>query len=236
MASAQDDKRAASALSPDWARICAGALAVLGWVVLAIELNSAVSGALSKGDPIVPALVRYFSFFTIQTNILLALVTTVSCLRPSGDSSLLGPSVKAAAVVYIIIVGVVYAVLLSRLYDPKGSVLLANRIFHIALPILYPLYWLSFAEKGRTKWTRPLNWLIFPILYFIYILVRGAISDAYPYPFLNVVKLGYQQVILNALGLLAAFFGLGLFVTAIDQALAAQKGRARRALGRAEDF
>jgi len=115
-------------------------------------------------------------------------------------------------------------------------VLLANRIFHIALPILYPLYWLAFAEKGLTKWTHALMWLTFPILYFIYILLRGAISNVYPYPFLDVVKLGYEQVVLNALGLLAAFYALGLIVVAIDHALAAQKSRSGGALGSAADF
>jgi hypothetical protein len=40
----------------------------------------------SKGDPLAPALVRYFSFFTIETNLLLALVLTASCLRPDADS------------------------------------------------------------------------------------------------------------------------------------------------------
>src|SRR5580704_11742717 len=100
MASARDDKGAASAPSPDWARICAGALTALGWIALAIELNFTFSSALPKGDPIIPALVGYFSFFTIQTNILLALVMTASCLRPNAGGFLLRPSVRAATVVY----------------------------------------------------------------------------------------------------------------------------------------
>jgi hypothetical protein len=82
-----------------------------------------------------------------------------------------------------------------------------------------------------------LIWLIFPILYFLYILLRGAISNAYPYPFLDVGKLGYDQAIVNALGMLSCMKrGLDLLVVASDYALAAQKRRSGGALGSAADF
>lgn len=79
-------------------------------------------------------------------------------------------------------------------------------------------------------------WQFFPIIYFIYILLRGAITNIYPYPFLDVARLGYDQVVLNALGLMAAQLALGLVVAAIDHALAAQKRRGGGALGSAADF
>jgi hypothetical protein len=217
-------------------RLCAGVLAILGWTALGIELAFTISSALAKGDPLAPAIIRYFRFFTIETNLLLALVLTASCLRPNADSFFLRAGVRSGALVYIIMVGVVYALLLSNLYHWTGFVLIADSILHVALPILYPLYWLAFIEKGRVNWTYPLIWLIFPILYFVYILLRGVISNAYPYPFLDVAKLGYDQVILNALGLMAAQLALGLLVAAIDHALCAQKRRSGGALGSAADF
>ncbi len=236
MAGARATPSPAGASAHDLPRICAGVLALLAWTALGIELIVTVSGARDKGEPLAPALMRYFSFFTIETNLLLALILTTSSLRPQADSFLLRPGVRTGAVVYIIMVGVVYALLLSSLYHWTGIILLADRILHVAMPILYPLYWLAFVEKGRIKWTYPLIWLFFPIIYFVYILLRGAIIDAYPYPFLNVAKLGYDRVVLNALGLMAALFALGLFVAAIDHALAAQKRRSGGALGSAADF
>jgi hypothetical protein len=220
----------------DAPRTCAGVLAILGWTALGIELAFTVSGALGKGDPLAPALIRYFSFFTILTNLLLALVLTTSCLRPNADSFFLRPGVRTGALVYIIMVGAVYALLLSNLYHWTGFMLIADRILHVALPILYPLYWLACVEKGRLKWTYPFVWLFFPIIYFIYILLRGAITNSYPYPFLDVAKLGYDRVILNGLGLLAALLALGVVVAALDHALAVQKRRSGGALGSAADF
>jgi hypothetical protein len=67
------------------------------------------------------------------------------------SSFFLRPGVRTAAVVYIIMVGAVYAILLSNLYHWTGLMLVANRILHVALPILYPLYWLAFIETGRVK-------------------------------------------------------------------------------------
>ncbi|MGO9674750.1 MAG: Pr6Pr family membrane protein [Methylocella sp.] len=225
-----------SARAADFPRVCAGVLAILGWTAIGIELNFIISGALGKGAPLAPALIRYFSFFTIETHVLLALVLTASCLRPDADSFFLRPGVRTAVVVYVIMVGAVYAILLRGLYRWTGSVLVADRILHVVLPIFYPLYWLAFIEKGHIKRVYPLVWMIFPILYFIYILLRGAILDVYPYPFLDVAKLGYDRVILNALGLMGALLALGLLVAAIDHALAAQKSRGGGALGRAADF
>jgi hypothetical protein len=224
------------ARAAELARVCAGVLAALGWTALGIEFAVAISGARDKGEPLAPAIIRYFSFFTILTNLLLALILTASCLRPGGDSFFLRPGVRSGALVYIIMVGAVYALLLSGLYHWTGIILFADRILHIAMPILYPLYWLAFVEKGRIKWTYPLIWLFFPIIYFVYILLRGAIVNAYPYPFLNVAKLGYDRVVLNALGLMAALLALGLIAAAIDHALAAQKRRSGGALGSAADF
>jgi uncharacterized membrane protein len=140
-----------SAPAVDASRICAGVLAVLGWTALGIELAFTISGALAKGAPLTPALIRYFSFFTILTNLLLALVLTTSCLRPAADSFFLRPGVRTGALVYVIMVGAVYALLLSNLYHWTGLVFVADHILHVTLPILYPLYWLAFAEKGHVK-------------------------------------------------------------------------------------
>ncbi len=168
------------ARAADVARVCAGVLAVLGWTALGIELTFTISGALGTGGPLAPALVRYFSFFTIETNLLLALVLTTSCLRPNADSFFLRPGVRTAAVVYIIMVGAVYAILLSNLYHWTGLMLVADHILHVALPIFYPLYWLAFIEKGHIRWTYPLIWLFFPIIYFIYILCAARLQTSIP--------------------------------------------------------
>jgi hypothetical protein len=217
-------------------RLCAGAIACLGWTALGIELYFVVVGASAKNETIAAALVRFFSFFTIQTHLLLALVLTIAAVRPDASGFLGRSGIKAAAVGYVAVVGAVYAVLLRHLYHWQGVMLLADSLLHDIVPVLYPLYWLAFVPKGGVRWADAFAWLVFPVAYFVYTLIRGALTGAYPYPFFNVLKLGYGQVTLNALGLLALFLAVGLAVAAIDRALSAQKGRGSRELGSAADF
>ncbi|WP_202899198.1 Pr6Pr family membrane protein [Methylocapsa aurea] len=200
-------------------RICAAALAMLGWFALTVQMGFDIQEALIKNASVVGGLIHYFSFFTIQTNMLVALLLTISLVRPQTDQFLLRPSVKSALANYIVIVGVVYALLLRGLWDPQGLQLVADRLLHDAIPLLYPLYWLIFLPKGTLRWIDPVVWLIYPLLYFFYILLRGAVFGIYPYPFVDVATLGYGGVSINAMVFLAAFFGLGVMFAAIDRIL-----------------
>ena len=96
-------------------RGCAAVIAGLGWFGMGVQLYFNIQDALVKNLPVAGHLIDYFSFFTIETNLLVALVLTIYCTRPRAAQFLTTPSVKSALVVYIIIVGVVYAALLRNL-------------------------------------------------------------------------------------------------------------------------
>jgi hypothetical protein len=204
----------------DLKRACAASIAALAWSALAVQVYFDIADAIAKNQSIANGLIQFFSFFTIQTNMLIALLLTISFARPQAEQFLTRPSVKSALANYIVIVGVVYALMLRHLWDPHGMQLVADRVLHDAIPALYPLYWLAFHPKGRLRWIDPIVWLIYPVVYFAYILLRGAAFGVYPYPFVDVIKLGYGGVAFNALLFLAAFFCLGLIFAAVDRALA----------------
>jgi hypothetical protein len=62
----------------------------------------------------------------------------------------------------------------------------------------------------------PIVWLIYPIIYLAYIVVRGAVFGVYPYPFVDVMKIGYRMTLLNALIFLLIFLILGCIVKTFD--------------------
>lgn len=204
-------------------RLSAAAIACLAWSALGVQVYFDIDDALAKNQSVANGLIQFFSFFTIQTNMLIALLLTISFARPQTEQFLTRPSFNSALASYIIIVGVVYAVMLRHLWDPHGMQLVADRVLHDAIPFLYPLYWLVFLPKGSLRWTDPVMWLIYPIVYFAYSLLRGAAFGIYPYPFIDVTKLGYTGVSINAILFLAAFFGLGVTFAAIDWALAGRE-------------
>ncbi len=205
--------------------ICAGLLAAVVWSGLAIQFAVSISSAISEHSSILGHLADQFSFFTVQTNLLIALSLTLTVLRLRAVSSRLGVSVQSALVTYIVIVGVVFNVLLQP--NSQGIQIAADRILHIAVPVFYISYWWAFTPKGRLSLKDPVLWLIYPFFYVAYTLVRGAMSGIYPYPFIDVSVLGYSSVCINLVFFTAAFFSLGLIVMATDYAVG-RSGRRRR--------
>lgn len=177
------------------------------------------------------AAIRLVSFFTILSNILVALAMTLPWLAPGSRLGRLfsGPSARTAILVYIIIVAAIYHVLLRQLWNPQGWQLVADTMEHVVAPALYVLDWLLFVPKGTLEFRSAFVWLGFPLLYAGYSLAHGAVTGFYPYPFLDVTTLGYEQVLINMALLVAVFAVLGLLVIALDRALARFNPRAASA-------
>jgi hypothetical protein len=198
-------------------RIYAAVGALLGWFALALQLYLMLVQA--PGPERLEAVITYFSFFTILTNILTASVFTAVALHPKAGWGqwLCRPSVQAATAVYIAIVGMVYELLLRQLWNPQGAQWVADVLLHSIIPVGYVLYWLLFGPRTGLNWKDAVAWLTFPAVYLVYILARGAMSGLYPYPFVDVNVLGYGGVIGRAGLLLLVFLGMGLLVVAVGR-------------------
>ena len=86
-------------------------------------------------------------------------------------------------------------------------------------PALYIVDWLVFVPKGTLSARSVLWWLLYPVGYAAVSLLPGAVTEFYPYPFLEVGQLGYERVLLNMGVLMAAFAVLGLILVGIDRLL-----------------
>lgn len=198
-------------------RIYAAIGALLGWCALALQLYLMLVQA--PGPERLGAVITYLSFFTILTNILTALVFSAVALQPKGGWGqwLRRPPVQAATAVYIAIVGMVYQLLLRQLWNPQGAQWVADVLLHSIIPLGFVLYWLLFAPRAGLIWKDAVTWLIYPGVYLVYVLARGAVSGLYPYPFVDVKVLGYAGVLARAGGLLLVFLGMGLLVVAVGR-------------------
>jgi hypothetical protein len=114
-------------------------------------------------------------------------------------------------------VGIVYRLLLRQLWNPQGAQWVADVILHDVIPVGYVLYWLLFAPKNGLRWKDAVAGLIYPGVYLLYVLARGAVSGLYPYPFVDVNVLGYAGVLARAAVLLLVFLGMGLLVVAVGR-------------------
>jgi len=205
-----------------WLSLHLAAMALLGCFALLSQLYLIIQNRVVT---VVETIIRYFSFFTILTNLIVAICITVLLMN---QSSKLGnwfskPKTLTAITVYITIVGVVYNAILRFLWQPQGLQFITDELLHTVIPLLFILYWFLFVPKNGLEYKQFLPWLIYPLIYILYTAVHGAITGFYPYPFVNVAELGYPRVLINTAGLLVAFSGLSLFLIAIAKYMSRQK-------------
>ncbi|WP_426205950.1 Pr6Pr family membrane protein [Pseudomonas sp. TWP3-1] len=193
--------------------------ATLGWAGLSIQLYLIFFARLSVDASLLGGLVSFFSYFTVLTNTLVAVVLT--CAVTDRDSAarrwFLQPWVSSGIAVSITVVGVAYSVLLRHLWHPEGWQFIADELLHDVMPLLFLTYWWFCVPKGTLRLKHLPLWLIYPLVYFAYALLRGHLLGAYAYPFIDVAQLGYPQVFINAGGILVGFVLIALIVIGLDR-------------------
>jgi hypothetical protein len=199
--------------------------AMLGWAGLSIQMYLIFHSRWTLGASLIGGLVSFFSYFTVLSNTLVA--TVLTCAVTSRESAarrwFLQPWVSSGIAVSIAVVSLAYNLLLRHLWHPEGWQWLADELLHDVMPLLFLVYWWSCVPKGRLRVGHIGLWVIYPLVYFAYSLLRGHLLAVYPYPFIDVEKLGYPQVFINAGGLLAGFVVIALLVIGLDRWRAARK-------------
>jgi hypothetical protein len=147
--------------------------------------------------------IRFFSFFTILTNIIVAIFFTNNFYSKTLNSSKL-----TAVTVYITIVGLVYQVILRQTWKPEGMQFIVNELLHTLIPLLVIIFWCIYEVNRLTPYSRIAKWAIYPLVYLVYVLIRGNFSGFYPYPFIDVTNLGMEKTLINAAMILVLFIAI----------------------------
>ena len=193
------------------ARIAALVVAVVVMVALAAQFT--VSYAEEGTGSVGATLWWMVGYFTVLTNILVALTLGSAALRGEVTARRV-----TAVTLAIVLVALVYHPFLSGLRDLEGLALMADHGLHSAVPALALLWWLAFAPKDVTLRDLPF-WMIWPAAYAVYALTRGALTGFWAYPFLDADALGWLVVARNVAALIAAFAIGGLGFIAVARAM-----------------
>jgi len=196
-------------------RIVIAALACLGpalQYVLMVYDETLASGSVKS--------VEFFSYFTILSNILAAVVLTAPLVAPTSVVGLWAErsSTRISVAVYLAITAAIYHTLLAGLWDPRGLRLVSDILLHTITPTLFLVDWLMRGGQGETGRATAAKALVFPALYGLWTLAHGALSGFYPYPFFDVVKHGYLSVIVTMLVMAGGFLLVALAFSLIHQA------------------
>jgi hypothetical protein len=153
------------------------------------------------------SIVNFFSFFTVESNILAAIMLlSIGIYELAGKSGKQIALFRGAVTLYMTVTGIIYVLLLSgNEIALQTTVPWVNFVLHYLMPVVVLADWLILSPKIRLLPRQIPLWLVFPIIYLIYSLVRGAMTGWYPYPFLDPIVNGWPQVVVMCIFITGAF-------------------------------
>lgn len=173
---------------------------VLSWFAVIAQFVLIIQ---NRQTDIPETIIRFFTFFTILTNLLVALYFSYKIFSFTNNLSIFNKkSALTAITTFILIVGLVYQFILRGIWEPQGMQRIVDELLHSVIPLFVLVYWIVFSEKGKINFRDTAVWLLYPLIYFILVLIRGHFSNYYPYPFLNVSAIGIEKVLLNSVVIL----------------------------------
>ncbi len=217
------------ALHPDrpWIRF----LRVLtGLAVLAAVVQKTADATLPGNDVDIPQL---YSEFTVQGNLAFGLVLIISGVRRRGSLPLWWDHFFGALVLYLVMTGIIYVVLVAPPGEPwwTWNLYWPQLVHHRLAPLVAALDWVLVTRTVRGPWWRPVAWLAYPVVFLAFSWIRGGLDGWYVYDFLDpTLDGGWPRVLATTGQVLAAFLAVSVLVHAAGNARAAlAAGKATRA-------
>jgi hypothetical protein len=198
--------------------------------LIALGLQFVLEIQIPRGPGLFGSTINYFSYFTILANVAAAVAMLVPVITPeSGLGQFLSrPSVRTAIASYLIVVSATYVLFLRHVGNDQGLERVADELMHYVTPVLFIVDWLAFVPKGHVPWRMIWISLIPPTAYGVWTIVHGATTGWYPYPFVNMRSIGYQEGLMNMAVFLAVFISVQLTLIVTDRLIASVRRLGRR--------
>ena len=120
----------------------------------------------SQGQPLINRIVDYLSFFTIWSNIVVAIVAGYFVYRPRAASPWFRP-IWFSALLMISVTGLIYHFALADLVDTQGAAAVSNACNHILTPLAFVLAWRIVGPRGwislktiTAGFILPISWIL----------------------------------------------------------------------------
>jgi hypothetical protein len=195
-------------------------------VQLALVLRSVDVGFETTSDPLGRRIAQFFSYFTIQSNILVLVTTAVLALRPARAGRLFRV-LRIAALYGITVTLVVYWVALAPLAHFTGVAAATNLALHLVVPVMAIVGWALFGPHAVGDRRSLVMSLIWPAAFVVLTVVQGAVTGFYPYPFVDIDELGIARVAVNAAIILVGLLAVGATFTALSTVISRRLGTGR---------
>lgn len=203
---------------------------------IALLLGCGIGLYLNSGIPNGELALYMLIFYTIQSNFLCFIFFAVLIIKNvyelinkgvKGSTSFIF-HIKGAVTLSITVTFIIYHfILVPRFIHSSANYSIfnwQNILVHYFVPIAVLLDWLIFDEKLNFRWFDPILWLVFPVFYLIFVLLRAKLGSAiaivksnYPYFFIDVDMIGWINVLKNVCFLIIGFLFIGYIIYIIDK-------------------
>jgi len=194
---------------------------VLQLILILLGENILDSSSVTTGLP--EQVRRYFSYFTIQSNLLVAIAMFMVITGRTGSQ--LFRVLRLASLIGITVTGVVAAVTLPPSPNYTTANLICDRLLHIVVPVLTFVGWIAFGPRSFVTRRDLLPSLIWPVAWLVATLALAPLTHWYPYPFLNVEVIGWGRVLVNCAGIAVLFFLLAALALWADHRLPGDRAK-----------
>ena len=193
------------------ARAWHGLTAVVTLAALGLQLALVLEGSAVLVDDDPPSLgvrlARFIAYFTIQSNLLVAVATVVLTRDPLRDGAAFR-ALRLAGTVGITVTGLVHFLLLRPLLDLHGASWVADKMLHLAVPLLAVVGWFALGPRPRVDGRAIAVAFAWPIAWLGVTLSVGGATGWVPYPFLDFREEGWAHVLVVCLGITVLFAAL----------------------------
>lgn len=163
-------------------------------------------------------LVRFFSYLTIWFNIMIAGTCALLAVNPLHDGRI-WRGLRLDGLVIAVVGGLVHWFLLRPLLALRGLDQFADKLLHVVVPLMAAVGWILFGPRGRVDRLDLLTFLVVPVVWLTYTLIRGAMIGWYPYPFIDVSVHGYAAVTATCFTIAALMVALAMGAMWLDHRL-----------------
>jgi hypothetical protein len=177
-------------------------------VVVIAAILTAIADTISAGtfDP-----TRFFAYFTIQSNLIGVAAFAWLLANRDRPRTRRVELLRGAAAVYLTVTFFVVIFLLSG-EDVQLNLVWVDVVLHKVFPVIVVADWLIDPPRVTLRLRESLIWLVYPVIWAIVTVIRGAVDGWYPYPFLDPANGGYGQVAVVMAAITIGFLVLaGLF-------------------------
>lgn len=176
------------------------------------------------------------TYFTILTNILCFYVF-VCCIFVSVNSLIYKHKphygrfilfIKGLTTMSILVSCIVYHFILRTgdvNYTSRGLMEIGGKDFfvHYMVPFFTVSDYLLFQPKGHYKWSDPIKWMLFPVIYLITIMFSNKYTEDYPYYFMDIESYGIDNFFITLITLTLVCLIVGYVIVAVDKILIKHK-------------